>query len=171
MIDDIYIRRSNTAGILYVIMFWLFRILQTTARHTRRRVVTVANCRHFPAGSRSVAATPPQRWVIYNLKKGTINYYYLNFAEILTFYLSNKGFTIKISKLKVKYLSKKTWFMWFRCNHMIHIHSIPSQFLLSSPLNPKYITPPNETVTCVCADLTSLADIYINWNWNTHLCV
>ena len=39
---------------------------------------------------------------------------------------------------------------------MIHIHSIPSQFLLPSPLKPKYITPPNETVTCVCADLTTL---------------
>ena len=57
----------------------------------------------------------------------------------------------KIFKLKVKYLSKKTRFKWFQC---IQIHSIPS------PLKPKYITPKNETETCVCADLTSLADIY-----------
>ena len=42
---------------------------------------------------------------------------------------------------------------------MIHIHSIPS------PLKPKYITPPYETVTCVCADLTSLADIYYKLEW------
>ena len=46
---------------------------------------------------------------------------------------------------------------------MIHIHPIPSQFRLPSLLQPKYVTPPNETVTCVCADFTSLAD--------THLCV
>ena len=70
----------------------------------------------------------------------------------------------KIFKLKVK-LSKKTRFKWFQCNHMIHIHTIPSQFLLPSPFKPKYITPPNETVTCVCADLTTLADIYHKLEW------
>ena len=37
---------------------------------------------------------------------------------------------------------------------MIHIHSKPSA------LKPKYITPLNETVTCVCAHLPSLADIH-----------
>ena len=55
---------------------------------------------------------------------------------------------------------------------MIHIHSIPCQFLLHSPLMPKYITPPNETVTCVCADLTSLADVYYKLEWKyTSLCL
>ena len=41
----------------------------------------------------------------------------------------------KIFKLQVKYLSKKIRFKWFQCNHMIHIHSISSQFLLPSPLS------------------------------------
>jgi len=51
---------------------------------------------------------------------------------------------------------------------MIHIHSIPSQFLLSSPL--KYITPPNESLTCV--QIWQHLQIYtINWNGNTLLCV
>ena len=55
---------------------------------------------------------------------------------------------------------------------MIHIYSIPSQFHLASPLKPKYITIPNETVTCVCADLKSLADIYYKLEIHiTHLCV
>ena len=54
---------------------------------------------------------------------------------------------------------------------MIHINSIHSQFLLPSPLKPKYITPPNKTVRCVCADSTSLADIYYKLEWKyTSLC-
>ena len=73
---------------------------------------------------------------------------------------------IKISKLEVKYLSKKTRFKWFQCNLMIHIHSIPSQFLLPSTLKPKYITPPNEK----CVQIWNHLQIYtINWNRNTHL--
>ena len=79
---------------------------------------------------------------------------------------------LKIFKLKGWYLSKKTRFKWFQCNHMIHIHSIPSQFLLPSPFKPKYITPPNETVMYVCADLTTLADIYYKLEWKyTSLCL
>ena len=71
----------------------------------------------------------------------------------------------KIFKLKVKYLSRKTRFKGFQCNLIIHIHPIPSQFLLPSPLKLKYITPPYETVTCVCADLTSLSDMYYKLEW------
>ena len=48
---------------------------------------------------------------------------------------------IKIFKLKVKYLSKKTRFKWFHCNHMINIHSIPSQFLLPSLLSQNTLHP------------------------------
>ena len=48
--------------------------------------------------------------------------------------------------------------IWF-----IFIPYLPN-FFKPSPLKPKYITPPNETVTCVCADLTSLT---INWKGNT----
>ena len=49
---------------------------------------------------------------------------------------------------------------------MIHIHSKPSA------LKPKYITPLNETVTCVCADLISIADIYYKLEWRyTSLCL
>ena len=54
----------------------------------------------------------------------------------------------------------KTRFKLFQCNHMIFISSIPSPSLLPSPLKPKYITSPNETLTCVRADLTSLAYVY-----------
>ena len=81
---------------------------------------------------------------------------------------------IKIFKLKLKHLSKKTRLKWFQCNHMILIHSILSRFLLPFPLKPKYITPPNETVTCVCVcrfDITCKYTYTINWNGNTHLCV
>ena len=52
---------------------------------------------------------------------------------------------------KVKYLSKKTRLKGFRCNHMIHNHSIPSHILLPSPLKPKYITPPKEILMSVCS--------------------
>ena len=58
---------------------------------------------------------------------------------------------------------KKNRFKLFQCDHMIYIYSIPSQFLLPSHLQPKYITSPNKTLTCVlcvCGDLTSFAYIY-----------
>ena len=61
--------------------------------------------------------------------------------------------------MKVKYMTNKTIFKLFQCDHMIYIYSIHSQFLRPSPLKPKYITSPNKTLTCVCADLTSLAYI------------
>ena len=44
-------------------------------------------------------------------------------------------------------MTNKTKFKLFQCDHMIYIYSIPSQFLLPSPLKPKYITSPNETLT------------------------
>ncbi len=66
---------------------------------------------------------------------------------------------------KIKYLSKKTRFMGFQCNHMIYIHTIPSHFLLPSALKPKYITPPNEKLMSVCADLTTQANIYYKLVW------
>ena len=51
---------------------------------------------------------------------------------------------------------------------MIHIHSMPSQFLLPSPLKQKYIKPPNEAVMYVCVQIWHHLQIYtINWNGNT----
>ena len=47
----------------------------------------------------------------------------------------------KIFKLKSKYLSNKTRFKWFVYNHMIHINSIPSKFLLPSSLKPNTLHP------------------------------
>ena len=56
---------------------------------------------------------------------------------------------------------KKTRLKQFQCDNMIHIYSIPSQSLLTSPLSPKDFTSPKETLNMcvyyVCADLTSLA--------------
>ena len=64
-------------------------------------------------------------------------------------------------KVNNNYMTNKTRLKLFQCDHMIYIYSIPSQFLLPCPLKPKYITPPKETLMCVCADLISLYIIYM----------
>ena len=72
--------------------------------------------------------------------------------------------------MKVKYMTNKTRFK--PCDHMIYIYSIPSKFILPSPLKAKYITSPNETLMCVCADLTSLTYTYYKLKrGNRFLCV
>ena len=112
------------------------------------------------------------RWNYSDLASRRDSIYILGFYVLISFpSLAPYNLVFKIFKLKVKYLPKKIRLKWFQCNHMIHIHSIPSHFLLPSPLKPKYITPQNETVTCVSADFTSLADIYYKLNGNTHLYV
>ena len=47
-------------------------------------------------------------------------------------------------------MTNKNRFKLFQSDHMINIYSIPSQFLLPSPLKPKYIITPNKTLMCVC---------------------
>ena len=58
--------------------------------------------------------------------------------------------------MKVYHMTNKTRFKLFQCDYMIYIYSVPSQFILPFLLKPKYIIYPNETLTCVCAELTSL---------------
>ena len=69
----------------------------------------------------------------------------------------------KINVIKFYHMANKTKFKLFQCDHLIYIYSKPSQFLLPSPLRPKYITSPNDHLTCVCivcAYLTSLLYIW-----------
>ena len=70
------------------------------------------------------------------------------FNPIFLLLESRKFYTIiiKINVMKVKYMTNKTEFKLFQWDPMIYIYSIPSQFLLPSPLKPKYITSPNETL-------------------------
>ena len=70
-------------------------------------------------------------------------------------------------------MSEKKRFKQFQCDYMIHIYSIPSQSLLSSPLNPKNFTSPNKTLNiCVCRfDRTCIYMWYKLKNGNTFICV
>ena len=55
-------------------------------------------------------------------------------------------------------MTNKTRFKLFQCDHdssLIDTFAIP----LTSPCKPKYITSPNKTLMCVCADLASLTYI------------